>query len=99
MSMYDTTKWYQVMGRANREFRPLVPEPDAGNDIPVVSRRGYYDIIDASYLTFTPERHTVEWRKPKKGERAIDTCGTVLTASHDWTIERWVIVDDEKETP
>jgi len=98
MPMYDTTKWYQVMGRANREFRPLVPEPDAGNDIPVVSRRGYYDIIDASYLTFTPERHTVEWRKPKRGQRQLGYRGDIIVAEMDAIGETWVIIEKEATT-
>lgn len=96
MSTFDTTRWYRHKWAG--DYRPLVSEPDSAGHLPVVLRDGRYVAVQAEYLTLIPERHTVEWRKPKTGERAISCFGEIIVALNDYAVERWVIVDDEKET-
>jgi len=90
---FDTTKWYRH--EYDYEVRPLVADADHMGYLPVVFRDGHYNVAFANLLTPIPERHTVEWRVPKMGEQAIDYNGTLFTANHLWSTERWVIADDE----
>jgi len=93
MSMFDTTKWYRHEFDGT-ERRPLVPEPDKDHVVPVVSRSGYYEIVDAENLSLIPERYTVEWRKPRVGDEYLFD-GSVVRALCNYDNERWVIVKDE----
>ena len=94
MSTFDTTKWYEH-SKWKYDCRPLLSESDVNDLLPVVDRFGHYDLVDTGDLTPIPERHTVEWRLAKKGERWIGYYGEIITASHVSSIDRWVVVDDE----
>ena len=94
MSTFDTTRWYRDTYRDN-QCRPIVSEPDVSGFIAVVSRTEYYGLVIASSLTPIPERHTVERRVPKVGERYIGYCGDIITVHGTTTIAAWVVVDDE----
>ena len=92
MTTLDTTQWYSHP--YEHDLRPLVSDPDPDGNIPVVTRTGFYMTVTADRLGVTiPERHTVEWRKRKKGERFIKGPGTVSTAGEGNPDERWVIVE------
>jgi len=93
MTTFDTARWYRHPG--HRQVRSLVTEPDVDGVVCVVLLDGRYTTVLASYLTPIPERHAVERRVPKAGDRYIGYYGDIITASHDSSIERWVVVDDE----
>jgi len=97
MSTFDTTKWYEHSKWKN-DYRPLVSESDVNDLLPVVDRFGHYDLVDTGDLTPIPERHTVERRVPKAGERYIGYYGDIITVHCTTTIAQWVIVDDEVTT-
>jgi len=95
---FNTTKWYKHAVWQG-EYRPLMSEPGPNGTIAVVDTLGNPTFTRASLLIIPPKRHTVEWRVPTQTDRFIyDNNIIVLTASHDWTIERWVIIED-KVTP
>jgi len=93
MTTFDTTKWYRHV--VSGDARPLVPEPDDSGHIPVMLRKGRYTTVLAARLTLIPGRHTVERRVAQVSDRYIGYYGDIITASHDSSIEQWVIVDDE----
>jgi len=93
MSTFDTTRWYEH-SKWKSDCRPLVSESDVNDLLPVVDRFGHYDLVDTGDLTPIPERHTVERRVPKAGER-FTFDGTTMVARSGLTFDRWVIVDDE----
>jgi len=94
MTTFDTTRWYQHSNWQHGDHcRPVVPEADSSTFIPVVTRCGYYELVDADLLTFIPERHTVERRPPKAGERRIDYNGDIITTGLDAIDDEWVIVE------
>ena len=93
MTTFDTTKWYRHV--VSGDARPLVPEPDDTGHIPVMLRKGRYTTVLAARLTSIPERHTVERRVPKVGERYIGYYGEIIVVQGMTTIAQWVIVDDE----
>ena len=93
MSTFDTTKWYRTDW--GTEYLPVVVDPDADGFIPVMGRSGAYNLMRSGFLTPIPERHTVEWRVPKVGERYIGYYGDIITVHGTTTIAAWVVVEDE----
>jgi len=96
MPMFDTTKWYQVIGRTGMEVRPLVPGPDPDGDIPIVTFSGHYDLLRSDRLI--PVLHTVEWRKPKRGQRQLGYRGDIIVCQQDEVGETWVIIENGATT-
>ena len=94
MTTFDTTRWYRT-AIGYRKVRPLVSFTDSRGFVAAACESGIFTLVSAANLTLIPERHTVELRVPKVGERYIGYYGDIITVHGTTTIAAWVIVDDE----